>query len=46
MLDTLAGDVSPMTPATKLKEHKDITVYLDTGSASLLDEQLLAKFSG
>lgn len=30
------GDITPMHPASILQRHQDCTVYLDTGSASLL----------
>lgn len=46
MFDTLTSAVSPMVPATKLKEHKDVTVYLDEGSAGSLTSDLLSAFSG
>lgn len=34
--DCLHGKISPMHPASILQEHLDCTVYLDSGSASLL----------
>lgn len=34
--DCLQGDISPMHPASILQKHPDCTVYLDSGSASLL----------
>jgi glucosamine-6-phosphate deaminase len=46
MLDTLTSAVSPMVPATKLKEHRDVTVYLDKDSAGLLTAELLASYTG
>ena len=44
--DTLTSAVTPMVPATKLREHGDVTVYLDAASAGLLSPALLASFSG
>ena len=35
------GDISPLAPSSILRTHPDVTVYLDQGSASLLDPQLL-----
>jgi len=32
----LHGEITPMHPASILQEHQDCTVYLDSGSASLL----------
>ena len=32
----LQGDITPMHPASILQEHKDCTIYLDSGSSSLL----------
>lgn len=40
VLDTLTRDVSPLVPATKLREHGDVTVYLDEASAALLTAQV------
>ncbi len=40
---TLESPLSAMIPATMLKEHKDITLYLDTDSASAIDETRLIK---
>lgn len=34
--DCLQGEISPMHPASILQEHPDCTVYLDSGSSSLL----------
>lgn len=34
----LRGHVCPMRPASLLQEHRDVSVYLDRGSASRLDE--------
>lgn len=35
--DSLEGPVDPMTPASILRRHPDLTVYLDRASASLLE---------
>jgi glucosamine-6-phosphate deaminase len=35
--DSLEGPIDPMTPASILRRHPDLTVYLDRASASLLD---------
>ena len=43
--NTLTKDLTPMVPATLLKEHADCTVYVDADSASLLNEEIIAKFS-
>lgn len=32
----LQGEITPMHPASILQEHKDCTIYLDSGSSSLL----------
>jgi glucosamine-6-phosphate deaminase len=32
----LEGDISPLAPASILRTHPDVTVYLDADSASLL----------
>ncbi|MYI94509.1 glucosamine-6-phosphate deaminase [Candidatus Poribacteria bacterium] len=32
----LQGEITPMHPASILQKHKDCTIYLDSGSASLL----------
>ena len=40
----LENDVTNMIPAAKLKEHKDITVFLDDDSASLADKELLKEY--
>lgn len=37
--DSLEGPVNPMTPASILRRHPDLTVYLDRASASLLERQ-------
>lgn len=36
----LKSDVTNQIPATILKRHKDVTLYLDHDSASLIDEQV------
>lgn len=41
---TLTSNLSPMVPATLLKEHKDCTVYCDGDSASLLSAEIIEKF--
>jgi glucosamine-6-phosphate deaminase len=33
----LEGEVSPLVPASILQTHPNITIYLDTASAALLD---------
>lgn len=38
--NTLEGDVDPMIPASILKRHPDVTLYLDHDSASLLNPGL------
>ena len=35
-----AKEITPDIPATALRMHKDVTVYLDADSASLIDENL------
>lgn len=42
---TLEQDVSNAVPATKLREHPDVTLFLDVESASLVDERVLALLS-
>ncbi|HEX5222810.1 MAG TPA: glucosamine-6-phosphate deaminase [Verrucomicrobiae bacterium] len=37
--DCLEGPVSPLAPASILQTHPDVTVFLDTASASLLAKQ-------
>jgi glucosamine-6-phosphate deaminase len=36
----LEGEISPMAPASILRRHPNVTVYLDEGSASLLSRAL------
>ena len=43
--DTLTRDKTTLVPATLLKEHADVTVYVDADSASLTDAATLAKFA-
>ncbi|MGD0814521.1 MAG: glucosamine-6-phosphate deaminase [Verrucomicrobiota bacterium] len=38
----LEGEISPAEPASILRTHPDVTLYLDTDSASLLDRKTLA----
>ncbi len=38
---TLENDLSNMVPATMLKKHKSVTLFLDEDSASLVDPKLL-----
>ena len=38
----LEGEISPMAPASILRGHPNVTVYLDEGSASLLSPPLKA----
>jgi glucosamine-6-phosphate deaminase len=35
--DALSGPVSTACPASVLRTHDNVTLYLDSGSASLLD---------
>jgi glucosamine-6-phosphate deaminase len=41
---TLENGLTNMVPATMLKNHKDTTLFLDEESASLVDEEILAKY--
>jgi glucosamine-6-phosphate deaminase len=41
----LEGEVGPMTPASILRTHSDVTLFLDNNSASLLDGKTLAQAS-
>ncbi|MBQ2875807.1 MAG: 6-phosphogluconolactonase [Clostridia bacterium] len=43
--DTLTMEKTNLVPATLMKEHADVTVYVDKDSASLTDAQTLAKFA-
>ena len=40
----LEGEISPLAPASILREHPNTTIYLDQPSSSLLDRQTLARF--
>lgn len=42
--DTLTSELSPMVPATLLKSHPDFTLYCDADSASMLTEDIIAKY--
>lgn len=42
---SIQGPISPETPASILRTHSDVTVYLDSGSAALLDPQVAARGS-
>ena len=42
---TLENEMTNLIPATKLREHSDIALFLDQGSASLVDQEVLAQFS-
>jgi len=39
----LEGEITPTAPASILRTHPDVTVYLDKDSASLLDRQTMAR---
>jgi glucosamine-6-phosphate deaminase len=41
----LEGEISPLAPASILRTHPDVTLYLDTESASLLDPRTLSELS-
>ncbi len=43
--NTLANDLTPLVPATLLKQHADCTVYVDGDSASMLTAELVEKYS-
>ena len=43
--NTLASDLSPLIPATLLKEHADATIYCDKDSAQKLTPELIKKYS-
>lgn len=42
--NTLVSGISPLTPSTKLREHGDVTLYLDEESAGLLDSPLKKEY--
>src|SRR5882724_3795307 len=39
----LEGEISPMAPASILRNHSNVTIYLDTDSASLLNGGMASK---
>jgi glucosamine-6-phosphate deaminase len=41
----LEGDISPMAPASILRRHPHVTVYLDRNSSSLLGPALQSKLN-
>lgn len=41
----LEGPVTPDVPASALREHANVTMYLDAGSAALLEADALARFA-
>lgn len=41
---TLTSSLSPEVPATLLKEHADFSLYCDADSASMLTEEIIAKY--
>ena len=41
---TLTSELSPLVPATLLKGHDDFTLYCDADSASMLTEEIIAKY--
>ena len=41
---TLTCELSPMVPATLLKQHGDFSLYVDADSASMLTEDVIAKY--
>jgi glucosamine-6-phosphate deaminase len=40
--NTVEGEVSPAVPASALKQHADVTIVLDTASATLLSPAVIA----
>jgi glucosamine-6-phosphate deaminase len=42
---TLEGDITPMVPASALRNHPNVTMYLDAESAALLAPDTLARFA-
>ena len=40
------GEVSPLAPASILRQHRNATIFLDRASASLLSPATIAKYSG
>lgn len=43
--NTLTSDVSELVPATLMKKHADCTIYVDDKSSSLLNKELIEKYS-
>ena len=41
---TLEGEISPAVPASILRTHPNVTLFLDEPAASLLDPQTLKKY--
>lgn len=39
----LEGDISPLAPASVLRKHTQVTLYLDTHSAALLNPELITE---
>jgi glucosamine-6-phosphate deaminase len=44
--ETLEGDVTPAVPASIVRTHPNVTVYLDEPAASLLSERYKAAVTG
>ena len=40
--NTLTNDLTPLVPATLLKQHPDFTLYCDSDSASMLNDEIIA----
>ncbi len=41
---TLENDVTSEIPATMLKQHENVTLFLDEESASLVDKDMLNRY--
>jgi len=41
----LEGPVTPDMPASALREHPHVTMYLDAASAALLEPETLGRFA-
>ena len=41
---TLTEELTPLVPATLLKKHGDFTLYCDADSASMLTEEIIARY--
>ena len=41
---TLTTELSPLVPATLLKEHSDFSLYVDADSASMLTEDIISRY--